>query len=87
MELLIKSCTQEQDDVFILFGGSGSEIVLCRDIQRNFISSELHNDYYQMITQRLSNNGHISNEHRLPFIQERNGVNVAVTLPQAELFV
>jgi hypothetical protein len=40
-----------------------------------------------MITQRLSNNGHISNEHRLPFIQERNGVNVAVTLPQAELFV
>jgi hypothetical protein len=29
--MLIKSCTQENDDVFILFGGSGSEIILCKE--------------------------------------------------------
>jgi site-specific DNA-methyltransferase (adenine-specific) len=71
VEMLIKSCTQENDDVFILFGGSGSEIVLCKQLKRNFISCEIHSKYYQMILDRLKNNGHIKKEFRLPFMQEK----------------
>jgi site-specific DNA-methyltransferase (adenine-specific) len=69
--MLIKSCTQENDDVFILFGGSGSEIVLCKELKRNFISCELHPEYYEMIQDRLANNGKISEEYRLEFVQEK----------------
>ena len=71
VELLIKSCTKEHDSVFILFGGSGSELVLCRDLKRQFISTEIHQDYYEMILDRLQNGGRIKKEHRLEFIQQR----------------
>ena len=72
VEMLIRSCTQDNDDVFILFGGSGSEIVLCKNLKRNFISCEIHPDYYQMILDRLDNNGKIKDEYRLNFIQQKN---------------
>ena len=65
VEMLIKSCTREQDDVFVLFGGSGSELVLCQQLQRNFISCELHPEYHTMIAERLKNNGEIGEEHRI----------------------
>lgn len=71
VKLFIKSCTKEHDSVFILFGGSGSEIILCKNLKRNFISCELHLDYYQMILSRLENEGIIKDEHRLKFIQNR----------------
>ena len=69
--MLIKSCTQENDDVFILFGGSGSEIILCKELKRNFISTEIHSEYYKMIQDRLAQNGKISEEYRLNFLQEK----------------
>jgi site-specific DNA-methyltransferase (adenine-specific) len=75
VEMLIKSCTQENDDVFVLFGGSGSELILCKQLNRNFISCELHPDYYQMIIDRLENDGKIKDEFRLDFIQQKNGKN------------
>jgi site-specific DNA-methyltransferase (adenine-specific) len=75
VELLIASSTQKGDDVCILFGGSGSEIVLCKQMERNYVSCELHPDYYQMILDRLENNGKIREEHRLPFIQEKQQIN------------
>jgi len=68
VEMIIKSCTQENDDVFILFGGSGSEIVLCKELKRNFISCELHPEYYEMIQNSLENNGRISDEYCLEFV-------------------
>ena len=71
VEMLIKSCTQENDDVFILFGGSGSEIILCKNLKRNFTSCEIHPDYYRMILDRLQNNGAIRNEYRLDFVAVR----------------
>lgn len=71
VEMLIKSCTQEQDDCFILFGGSGSELVLCKKLNRNYISCELHPEYYHMIAERLNNNGHIDDKYRIPSIIER----------------
>ncbi|MDR0927233.1 MAG: site-specific DNA-methyltransferase [Ignavibacteria bacterium] len=72
VEMLIKSCTKENDDIFILFGGSGSELVLCKNLKRNFISCELHEEYYEMINARLSNNGIIDNKYKLEFIQNNN---------------
>lgn len=58
--MLIKFCTKENDDVFILFVGSGSELILCRQLKRNFISCEIHPEYHSMIKDRLVNNGVIS---------------------------
>lgn len=71
VEMLIKSCTQENDNCFILFGGSGSELALCKKIKRNFISCEIHPGYYKMILERLKMNGEIKDEFRLPFIKEK----------------
>jgi len=68
---LIKSCTVENDLIFILFGGSGSEIVLAENLKRAFVSCEIHPNYFQMITDRLENKGEIKNEYRLKFIQEK----------------
>jgi len=72
VEMLIKSCTVEGGDVLVLFGGSGSELVLARQLNRHFISCEIHPKYYQLIQERLSSNGAIKEEHRLAFIQKKN---------------
>jgi len=80
VEMLIKSCTKEGDDVFILFGGSGSELFTCKDLKRNYISCELHPDYYKMIIDRLNNNGKIKDEFRLDFIQQKNGQPLPIEL-------
>ncbi|MDR0663580.1 MAG: site-specific DNA-methyltransferase, partial [Spirochaetaceae bacterium] len=66
VEMLIKAATEEGDTVQILFGGSGSELVLCKNLQRNFISSELDKPYYDMIIDRLKNNGLIKSDYKLP---------------------
>ena len=71
VEMLIKSCTKENDDCFILFGGSGNELVLCKQLKRNFISCEIHSDYYKMILDILKKNGEISKKYKPPFIQEK----------------
>jgi site-specific DNA-methyltransferase (adenine-specific) len=71
VEMLIKSCTKENDDIFILFGGSGSELVLCKKLRRNFISCELHKEYYNMINDRLNNNGKIAPQYKLGCVQNK----------------
>ena len=63
-EMLIKSCTKEGDTVLILFGGSGSGIVLCKELKRNFISAEIDKKYHEMILDRLEN-GVIREEYKL----------------------
>jgi len=65
VEMLIKATTKENDIVQILFGGSGSELILCKELKRNFISSELHPEYYKMIIDRLENNGEIKDIYKL----------------------
>ncbi len=65
VELLIKASTKENDNVFIHFGGSGSEIILCKQLKRNFISCELQKEYFDMIQDRLKNGGHISQKYKL----------------------
>jgi DNA modification methylase len=63
-ELLIKSCTMPNDTVLVLFGGSGSEIEVCKANNRKFISAEIDEKYYKMILDRL-NNGHILEKYKL----------------------
>jgi DNA modification methylase len=52
-EMLIKSCTMPGDIVLILFGGSGSEIEVCKNLKRQYISAEIDEKYYKMIIDRL----------------------------------
>lgn len=63
-EMLIKSCTMPKDNVLILFGGSGSEIEICKELNRQYISAEVDEKYYRMILDRL-NNGKIEEKYRL----------------------
>ena len=63
-ELLIKSCTMPNDIVLILFGGSGSEIEVCKVLNRRFISAEIDENYYNMIVDRLDK-GSIEEKYRL----------------------
>ncbi|HUU87093.1 MAG TPA: site-specific DNA-methyltransferase [Candidatus Glassbacteria bacterium] len=63
-EMLIKSCTMANDVVLILFGGSGSEIEICKVLNRKYISAEIDKKYYRMILDRLSK-GKIEEKYRL----------------------
>lgn len=65
VEMIIKASTKEDDNCLILFGGSGSELVLCKQLKRNFISAEIHKTYYEMIVDRLQNDGEIKEEYKL----------------------
>lgn len=47
-ERLILSCTQPGDVVLVLFGGSGSEIEICQQLDRQFISAELDPEYHHI---------------------------------------
>lgn len=75
VEMLIKSCTKENDDVFVLFGGSGSELMLCKKLKRNFISCEIHPEYYKMINDRLLHDGKIRDKYKLDFIRYKKEKN------------
>lgn len=75
----ITSCNKENDDVFILFGGSGSELVLCQQLKRNFISCELHPDYYSMIQSRFKNGGKIEDKYRLECAKRKQAINLVKT--------
>lgn len=63
-EMLVKACTVRDDIVLILFGGSGSEIEVCKFLHRKYISAELNPQYYQMILDRLRN-GRIDGQYKL----------------------
>lgn len=63
-EVLIKSCTMPSDIVLVLFGGSGSEIEVCKILNRQYISAEIDNKYYNMIIDRL-NKGRIEEKYKL----------------------
>jgi DNA modification methylase len=63
-EMLIKSCTLPNDIVLVLFGGSGSEIEICKVLNRQYISAEIDKKYYEMILDRL-NKGRIEEKYKL----------------------
>jgi len=63
-EMLLKACTLPNDIVLILFGGSGSEIEVCKKNNRNFISAEIDPKYFKIIEDRIKN-GFIKEEYKL----------------------
>ncbi|MDD5686752.1 MAG: site-specific DNA-methyltransferase [Elusimicrobia bacterium] len=63
-EMLVKSCTQPEDIVLILFGGSGSEIEVCKNLKRYYVSAELDEKYHKMIIDRLDK-GQIDQKYKL----------------------
>ena len=52
--MLINSCTLEGDTALILFGGSGSEVEVCMENSRNFITAELDKKYCDIIKNRIN---------------------------------
>jgi len=72
-EILIKSCTMPKDIVLILFGGSGSEIEVCKLLGRQYISAEIDEKYYEIILDRLKK-GRIDQKYRLKLKKETLGI-------------
>jgi len=58
-EMLIKSCTEPGDLVLILFGGSGSEIEVCVETNRQYLSAEIDEKYHKLIINRINNNKNV----------------------------
>jgi DNA modification methylase len=70
---LIHSCTRPGDNVLILFGGSGSEIIVSKESGRHFISAEIDSLYYDLIRERLKRaDGGVPSQYRL-LSRMRNG--------------
>jgi SOS regulatory protein LexA len=69
-EMLIKSCTMPNDVVLILFGGSGSELEVCKLLKRQYISAEIDPKYYELILSRLKN-GKIEEKYKLQLTKNR----------------
>ena len=63
-EMLIKAATMPDDIVLVLFGGSGSEIEICKNLKRHYVSAEIDEKYYRIIMDRLEN-GAIDEAHKL----------------------
>ena len=74
-EFLIRSCTLKNDIVMILFGGSGSELDVCKKLNRKYISSEIDKKYYDLIIERL-NNGYIAEKYKLPIGLNKKNENI-----------
>ena len=65
-EMLIKSCTIPNNIVLVLFGGSGSELEICKLLKRQYISAEIDPKYHELILSRLKN-GKIEEKYKLQF--------------------
>ena len=72
-QMLIESCTMPKDVVLILFGGSGSEIEICKLLNRQYISAEIDDKYYEIILDRLKK-GRIGRKYRLQMKKETLGI-------------
>lgn len=50
---IIKASSNENDNVLIPFAGSGSEIVACEELKRNWTAFEIEHSYIEIINKRL----------------------------------
>lgn len=50
---IVKASSNENDNVLILFAGSGSEIVACEELKRNWTAFEIEDSYIEIINKRL----------------------------------
>jgi len=56
ISLFLKSMSYEGDLVFIPYGGSGSEIKLCKKLNREFVASEIDPVYCKILEEDLESN-------------------------------
>lgn len=63
-EMLIKASTVEGDLVLVLFGGSGSELEVCKKLNRRYISAEIDKGYHKIIIDRLEK-GKVDDKYRM----------------------
>ncbi len=76
-ELLIKSCTKPEDIVLVLFGGSGAEVEVCKNLGRQFISAEIDPKYHKVIIDRLKK-GSVPEKHRLlTYMKKKQAENIS----------
>ena len=54
---IIKTSSNENDNILIPFAGSGSEIVGCKELKRNCIAFEIESKYIDIIKQRTNDAG------------------------------
>jgi DNA modification methylase len=64
------------DTVLVLFGGSGSELEVCKVNERKYISAEIDEKYHRMILDRLSN-GFIKEKYKLDLRHQRQNNSIA----------
>lgn len=64
-EMLLKATTKKGDTALILFGGSGSELVVCQKLGLNFVSAEIEPAYVKIIEERLKRNGEVPQDYRM----------------------
>ena len=50
---IIETSSNENDNVLIPFAGSGSEIVACVELKRNWTAFEIEDSYIEIINKRL----------------------------------
>ena len=55
MEYLVKTFSNENDLVLDFTAGSGSTLVACKKLNRQYIGFELDEDYYNIVRQRIDN--------------------------------
>jgi site-specific DNA-methyltransferase (adenine-specific) len=62
-ELLLRASTQEGDLVLVLFGGAGSEVAVCHEMNRRWLTAEIDPVYADLIRKRIAL-GRIPDEYR-----------------------
>jgi site-specific DNA-methyltransferase (adenine-specific) len=62
--LLFRATTKPGDTVLVLFGGAGSELVVCEKLGLNWVSAEPVEAYCDLIEKRLHNGGAVPKELR-----------------------
>ena len=50
---IVKASSNENDNVLIPFAGSGSEVVACEELKRNWTAFEIEDNYIEIINKRL----------------------------------
>ena len=78
-EMLVKSCTMPNDIILVLFGGSGSELEVCKLLKRQYISAEIDPKYHELILSRLKN-GCIEKKYKLISNNKRKNDNSLLSL-------
>ncbi|HEV2139169.1 MAG TPA: site-specific DNA-methyltransferase [Nitrososphaerales archaeon] len=64
-EMLFKATARKGDTALVLFGGSGSELVVCQRLGLNFVSAEIEPKYVNIIEERLKRKGEVPSKYRM----------------------